>query len=224
MARAQLTENRTPPQLTPSGRVAGKPLNDARLELFAREFALALNAGVTSSEAAERAGINAHYPMGKSRKTFAANCRKRAQRADVRLRVAELRAPGLKRAEDSIGITAEYLLAKLDNLTNYNIDDYLTPPDASGKRFLDISACPPEVLGRLAEFAQDVIEQGSKKKRRTLVRTKIKGYNVIDGIRLMAQIKGLMAPEKRDLTIHATDEMTDDELARIAAGGREGRS
>ena len=192
-------------------------LRDPRLELFARELATFLSEGIPASEAADRAGKAARYPVGKAPKTFAANCRKRAQRADVRKRVAELRAPSLKRAEESLGITTEYLLAKLDNLTSYNIDDYLTAPDRQGKRFLDISSCPREVLGRISELSQEV--SGGKRK---ILRTKVKGYGVIDGIRLMAQIKGLMAPEKRDLTIHATDQMTDDELARIAAGGREG--
>lgn len=196
-------------------------LRDPRLELFARELAAALNAGVPASEAAVQAGVEALYPASRNPKTFAANCRKRAQRADVGKRVAELRAPGVKRAEEAIGITTEYLLAKLDNLTNFNIDDYLTSRDKAGRRTLDLSDVPRDVLGRLSEVSQDVVEQqgGTKKSRRSLVRTKIKGYGVIDGIRLMAQIKGLMAPEKRDLTVHATDQMTDDELARIAAGG-----
>jgi hypothetical protein len=192
-------------------------LRHPRLELFAKELAGFLADGVPWRKATERAGKAAGYPAGKTAKTFAANCRKRAQRADVCSRVAELRAVGLQKAEESLGITTEYLLAKLDNLTSYNIDDYLTAPDRAGKRFLDISSCPREVLGRISELSQEVT--GGKRK---LLRTKVKGYAVIDGIRLMAQIKGMMAPEKRDLTIHATDQMTDDELARIAAGGREG--
>ena len=175
-----------------------------RLETVARELA----AGKTPIEASRIAG----YAEGSS---FAKNASKRAHRPDVQARVAELRAPGIKRAEEAIGITTEYLLAKLDNLTNYNIDDYLGPPDKQGRRFFDISRVPREVLGRIAELSQETTEG----KRRTLLRTRIKGYGVIDGIRLMAQIKGLMAPEKRDLTVHATDQMTDDELARIAAGG-----
>jgi hypothetical protein len=190
-------------------------LRDPRLEKFAQELAASLNDGVAASAAAEAAGRAAGYPIGRSAKTFAANCRKRAQRKDVQARVVELRAPGIERAEQSIAITAEYLLAKLDNLTNYNIDDYLTAPDAKGRRFLDVATVPREVLSRLSEISQET----TTGKKRTVLRTRIKGYSVIDGIRLMAQIKGLMAPEKRDLTIRATDQMTDDELARIAAGG-----
>lgn len=196
-------------------------LRDPRMELFARELAAALNDAVPSSEAAEIAGKAAGYPIGRRFKTFAANSRKRAQREDVQKRVAELRAPGIERAEQGLGITTEYLLAKLDNLTNFNIEDYLTPSaKRGGARFLDVSAVPRHVLARLAEVTQEAL--GSGDDRRAVVRTKIKGYNVIDGIRLMAQIKGLMAPERRELSLRAANNMSDDELARIAAGSRQG--
>jgi hypothetical protein len=196
-------------------------LPDPRLELFAVQYALALNAGVPASEAAEKAGLAAGYKIGRSQVTFGANCRKRAQRADIKRRITELREPGIFKAESAVAITTEYLLAKLDNLTNFNIDDFLLAKDAKGRRLFDVTKAPREVLARLSEMSQETFESKGKAKR-TLLRTKIKGYNVIDGIRLMAQIKGLMAPEKRDLTIHATDQMTDDELARIAAGGSPG--
>lgn len=191
-------------------------LRDPRLELFARELAAALNDAVPSGEAAELAGQASGYPVGKNFKTYAANCRKRAQREDVQNRVAELRAPGIERAEQGLGITTEYLLAKLDNLTNFNIEDYLSP-GKKGARFLDVSTAPRHVLARLSELSLETSESGERK---TLLRTKIKGYNVIEGIKLMAQIKGLMAPERRELKLLPANNMSDDELARIAAGGR----
>jgi hypothetical protein len=47
--------------------------------------------------------------------------------------------------------------------------------------------------------------------------------NAMQAIAQLRDMNGFKAPEKRDLTIHtATDQMTDDDLARIAAGGREG--
>ena len=193
-------------------------LRDPRLELFARELTAALNDAVPPSQAAELAGEAAGYPIGRVYKTFAANCRKRAQREDVQARVAELRAPGIERAEQGLGITAEYLLAKLDNLTNFNVEDYLSAPKKRGRtRFLDISETPRHVLGRLSEVSQEATET---RERKSLIRTKVKGYNVIEGIKLMAQIKGLMAPERRELTMLPANNMTDDELARIAEGGR----
>ncbi len=41
-------------------------------------------------------------------------------------------------------------------------------------------------------------------------------------IELLAKIKGWMAPEKQDVTVHDANRMTDDELARIAAGSGDG--
>ncbi len=198
-------------------------LRDPRLELFARELAAALNNGVPAGEAAVQAGDAARYPRGRSAKTFAANCRKRAQRADVGKRVAEVRAPGIERAEQSIGITAEYLLAKLDNLSNFNIEDYLGAPDENGERAYTLVGLPRAVLGRLAVAKIGRIARGRGRKRKvTNFVADVGGHDPIAAVKLMAQIKGLMAPEKRDLTVHATDQMTDDELARIAAGGGAG--
>jgi hypothetical protein len=158
---------------------------NAKLEIVAQELA----AGKKPEAASRIAG----YPT--KAKAFAANARKRAVREDVLARIEELRAPGIKAAEESLGITTEYLLAKLDNITNYNIDDYLTAPNKQGTRFLDVSFCPRDLLSRIAELNQEV--SGGKRK---LLRTKIKGYSVIDGIRLMAQIKGLLKAEKVALT------------------------
>lgn len=198
-------------------------LRDPRLELFARELAAALNNGVATSEAAVQAGQAAGYPAAKSPKTFAANCRKRAQRSDVKARVAELRAPGIARAEESLGITTEYLLAKLDNISSFNLGDYLGEPDEAGERAYTLVGATPAQLARLATAKIGRVARGRGKKRtvRNFVMD-VSPHDQIQAIKLMAQIKGLMAPEKRDLTIHATDQMTDDELARIAAGGSPG--
>ena len=197
------------------------PLRDPRLELFARELAAALNNAASRGEAAVTAGDAAGYPRGRSAVTFAANCRKRAQRKDVQARVAELRAPGVKRAEESIGITTEYLLAKLDNFANFNLGDYLGEPDEHGERGYTLVGATPDQLARLAAAKIGRLTRGRGKNRKTMnFVMDVTPHDQIQAIKLMAQIKGLMAPEKRDLTVHATDQMTDDELARIAAGGR----
>lgn len=198
-------------------------LRDPRMELFARELAAALNNGVAPSEAAVTAGDEAGYPRGRSATTFAANCRKRAQREDIAARVAELRAPAIKRAEEAIGITTEYLLAKLDNFANFNLGDYLGHPDEAGERAYTLVGATPDQLARLAAAKIGRVARGRGKNRKvTNFVMDVTPHDQIQAIKLMAQIKGLMAPEKRDLTIHATDQMTDDELARIAAGGRPG--
>jgi hypothetical protein len=195
-------------------------LREPRLELFARELAAALNNAVPASEAAVLAGRAADYPAAKKQSTFAANCRKRAQRKDVQARVTELRAPGIKRAEEAIGITTEYLLAKLHGFVEFNRADYLSAPDENGERHYTLNNVPRDLIGRLASLKIGRFTKGRGKNRRTVsFVADIDGHDPLAGLKLMAQIKGLMAPEKRDLTIHATDQMTDDELARIAAGG-----
>lgn len=79
-----------------------------KLEVVAQELA----AGKTPLEASEAAG----YPSAAS--SFASNARKRAQRADVRKRVREIRAPAIKRAEDGAGVTSEWMLTKLYKVAN----------------------------------------------------------------------------------------------------------
>jgi hypothetical protein len=70
-------------------------LRDPRLEVFARELA--------ASFSAVQAGQTAGYPAARNPKTFAANCRKRAQRKDIRARVAELQEIGAALASVSAG-------------------------------------------------------------------------------------------------------------------------
>lgn len=92
-------------------------LRDPRLELFARELAAHTAKAVPASRAAVEAGIAAGYPNPKS-KSFAPNCRKRAQRKDVKARIAEILAPALKRAEDATGATVEWAATKLFNIAD----------------------------------------------------------------------------------------------------------
>lgn len=167
-------------------------LRDPRLELFARELAAALNAGIPASDAAVQAAREARY-TGSS---VASNARKRAQRKDVKTRVAELRAPGVKRAEEAIGITTEYLLAKLDNLASFNLNDYLGDPDEKGERAYTLVGVSPAVVGRLSAAKIGRIARGRGKKRTVLnYVADVAGHDPIAALKLMAQIKGLMAPD-----------------------------
>jgi len=192
-------------------------LRDNQLDKFAEELAAALNEGLSERKAAAIASIKAEYPQGTS---AAKNAHKRALRADVKARVAELRAPGIKAAEESIGITTEYLLNRLHSLVEFNRDDYLSEPDENGERHYTLDNVPRELIGRLASLKLGRFTKGKGKNRRVVsFVADVDGHDPIHAMKLMAQIKGLMAPEKRDLTIRATDQMTDDELARIAAGG-----
>ena len=82
----------------------------ARLEVFAE----ALAAGHTPAEAARIA----KYPHGSS---FDANARKRAQRADVKARVAELQAPALERVKQHIDISIEWAAGKLAGIAGFDL-------------------------------------------------------------------------------------------------------
>lgn len=183
-------------------------LRNPRHEIVARELA----AGKSAYEASEAAS----WPCRTA--TQKANARKRAQRKDIQARKAEIQAPAAQRAE----ISAEYLLTKLDRLLDYNVDDYLSAPDRSGQRFLDVSRCSRQQLERLTELAMDAEEvAGGRTTKVTVRKTRIKGNDPVGIMRLMAQIAGCLAPEKRshDVTVRNADQMTDDELAAIAARG-----
>lgn len=142
-------------------------LRDPKLEAFARHLLSNLVSGMARSKAAHEAGLAAGY----GGKSVAANSRKRAQRRDVKVRMAELAAPQVARDDENLDATIEW----------------------ATKRLVSIAA--PDL--------------GSDD---------LKALDQIAALKLLAQIKGWMAPEKRDVTLRPSHQMTDDELARIAAG------
>lgn len=85
-------------------------LRNPKLEAVAQELA--------HDKSDEEASRLAGYPDGTS---FKPNARKRAQRPDVRERVAELRAPGVKEAERTAAITAEYVLTKAADIVDVKV-------------------------------------------------------------------------------------------------------
>lgn len=176
-------------------------LKNPKHEMVAQELA--------AMRSAEEASATADYDTAAS--SFAPNARKRAQRKDIRARVIEIQSAAAERA----GITAEYLLGKLDDYIQYNLDDYLTKRDKKGQRFVDISNVPRALLGRLAKVRQHISQRS--------VSTTIEGYNAIEAIRLMAQIKGCMAPTRSELTgadggpikHHDMSAFSDEQLAQL---------
>ena len=106
-------------------------LRDPRLEIFAREYARLKAAGMPASQAAADAAVEARYKGYQNpSKTFAANARKKAQREDVKARVAELLAPALERAEIEIGATVDWATRKLCKIANYDLgQDMVKVPD-----------------------------------------------------------------------------------------------
>lgn len=149
-----------------------------RHEIVARELA----AGKHYLEASAALGDDGKPVYDPNASSFKANARKRAQHPDIRRRVAELQALGVERAEQGIGVTIEYVLEKLCQIAEYNIDDYLTPPDQFGHRHIDVARAPRELLARLNELTQE--NAGG------VLRTKIRGYDKIAALALMAKILG----------------------------------
>ena len=99
-------------------------LRDPRLEIFAREYARLKAAGTPASQAAVDAAVEARYKGYQNpSKTFAANARKKAQRKDVKARVAELLAPKTEQAEREIEATKEWAEGKLVKIINYDLGE-----------------------------------------------------------------------------------------------------
>ena len=87
------------------------PLKRPKMEKFAQAMA----AGMGPSEAARAAG----YPDGSQ---FVRNASKRAARADVKARIAELRAPGIARAQERITASIEWATDRLVEIANAQVD------------------------------------------------------------------------------------------------------
>jgi hypothetical protein len=85
-------------------------LRNPKLEHVAQELA--------AMRGAEEASRTAGYPDGSS---FVSNARKRACRADVQRRVAELRAPEEQRRIDGVRTTREWLLAKCASIAGRDL-------------------------------------------------------------------------------------------------------
>lgn len=122
-------------------------LRDPKLEKFAQALASNIVAGMPRSAAAEHAAAIAGY-AGRS---MASNARKRAQRDDVKKRIAEILAPAAEKAHAAIEATVEWATTRLVNIAS---------PD----------------LGEEA----------------------IRTPDQIAAIKLLAQIKGWLAPEKTE--------------------------
>jgi hypothetical protein len=93
-------------------------LRDPKREKFAQALARLTAEGMDRGAAMTEAGIEAGYPNPSSR-SFAPNCRKRAQRPDVKNRIAELMAPGIEKSEREIEATVEWAIGKLKSIADF---------------------------------------------------------------------------------------------------------
>lgn len=160
-------------------------------------------------------------------KTVADNARKLANLKAVKARLIEMadfRAK-LSGIDSSFGMVE--LKGLLEEVKAFNLDDYMTPAIEGAPRFYDIGRASREQIGRLHEMTieEDIVEAGEETMRKTR-KIKLggpkKAPEAVAILALMARIGGWEAPKKLDHTLRATNTMTDDELAYIAAGGRGG--
>jgi hypothetical protein len=106
-------------------------------------------AGKSPADASRGTG----YPDDGS--SFIDNARRRANRRDVKARVAEFQDNAARAAE----IDKTFILLELRNRLDFNLDDYLTPAgvDSWGRpvpRRLNLDTVPRHLLGRIKKYSE----------------------------------------------------------------------
>ena len=148
---------------------------------------------------------------------IAPNARRCANRKDVSARLAELAEYSAQLA----GLDASWALIQLKRYTQFNVGDYLTAANESGVRFFNIGNVSSEKLALLAELTMEEFTEGRGAAATDLRRTKIKGYDPIAALSLMARIAGWEAPKKSELTgkdgAPLLPEFTDEQRAQALA-------
>ena len=148
-----------------------------------------------------------------------ANVRKLRNRKDVKARLAELAEYSGRLA----GIDASWALLKLKTLADFNVDDYLTPPDANGLRLFNVGGATPEQMSRLIELTMEEFTEGHGEAAIGVRKTKIKGHDPIAALTLMARIAGWEAPKKIAPTTAEGETLTLEQLIRESMTLREAR-
>ncbi len=173
--------------------IPGKPLENFRHERFCQALHVRLWAGEKQSEARLKAYRETMYRgSNPDDKALKPNTRRLCQRPEVKARLSEL----AERSATLAAIEGGWIMIQskglLDEIDAHNLDDFLTPPDERGKRYLDISQASREQLARLTEIAMAPSKYGTK--------IKIKGpdrYSAKPAIlALMARVGGFEAPKK----------------------------
>jgi hypothetical protein len=159
--------------------------------------------GKSSADASRGAG----YPDDGS--AFTDNARRRANRRDVKARVAELQ----ERAAHAAEVDRTVVLVALMDLLSFNIDDYLTPVDVDDEgnlapRTLDLSRCSRAQLARLSEWVQEQRNGGT--------RTQIKGHDKVAILALLAKTAGIDRGQSADALTGIGDRL-DAALKRVAS-------
>lgn len=117
------------------------------------------------------------------------------------------------------GINRTWFLVKLSKMADGNLDDYLSPPDAEGNRYFNLSEVSREKMGLLAELTQDqVVEKFGDRDNpdtRYVRKIKLKLQDQLGAMRLMSDILGYKAPEK-----HANTDTAGNDLPPVSDGDR----
>jgi hypothetical protein len=163
-------------------------------ERFCQAFHRRVLAGETRGAARTAAYREIVYKGDNSDdKAIAPDARKLANQKLVKARIQELADYAAKLA----GIDANWALVLLKGKAEANLDDYLSEPDGSGARFFDLRGVSREKIGHLAELQiedETVLKEDADDRR--ILKTKLKVYDPVAAIGLMAKIAGWLAPTK----------------------------
>lgn len=83
---------------------------------------------------------------------LAPNARRLANRRDVAARLKELHEFSAKLAGVDVGWAMLKLKRLVDDIEGFNLDDFLGPANAQGRRYYDLSKVPPEKMRLLSEL------------------------------------------------------------------------
>lgn len=176
------------------------PLKNWYHERFAQDLARRLCAGEVPSVARPTAYREAFAnkpgfdPEGSS---LADNARRLANQPNVKARVRQL----THRATVLADTDRAWCVAQLrQRVEGFNLDDYLSgQPGDTGRRF-DLDQLTREELGRLSEISveEEVKGDGEDEELIKLRRIRLKPYDPIATIRLIADLSGAMPPSRHE--------------------------
>src|ERR1700722_8688298 len=113
-------------------------LKNAKHERFAQEVAKG------------KTGIEAYVAAGYS--PDVGNAGRLTKNDRIRTRIDEILTNGAKRAEIDVAWAMGELKRMFGEARDFNLDDYLGPPDDEGNRYYDLSLVPREKLALLTEM------------------------------------------------------------------------
>jgi len=165
-------------------------------ERFCQAAHLRIWAGEKTVDACEAAYRETILEEGaeSSGTAFSANVRKLRNLPAVKARMQQLADHSAKLAGIDAGWAMVELKRELDAIGAFNLDDFLGPADAHGKRYIDLSKVSREQLALLTEMTTKDTKYGTEIK----IRGPDRYSNKPNIIGLMAKLAGWLAPEKQE--------------------------